>query len=165
MIEFAKYIPTLIPCITVTSHTHNGASHHRQLHCFFNSFFTPISKRYQNSTLLIFVRGIHRSPMDFPHKGPVMRRKDHEHISKGCHIVLLARSCMYRHRISLIHGLRVNWKVRTTELFPIVDTWSKPILVDKKAGPKRCAFHEIVLEKWGSNSEHVLYVSCGHKLL
>ena len=28
------------------------------------------------SASLAFVRGIHRSPMDFPHKGPVMRGFD-----------------------------------------------------------------------------------------
>ena len=32
----------------------------------------PDQRKHQSSTLLAFARGIHRSPVNFPHKGPVM---------------------------------------------------------------------------------------------
>ena len=47
-------------------------SNHQRLDCFFNRFFSGVDQRkHQSSTSLVFVRAIHRSPVDSPHKGPV----------------------------------------------------------------------------------------------
>ena len=37
-------------------------------------YSTRRSKKYQSSTSLVFVRGIHREPVNSPHKGPVTRK-------------------------------------------------------------------------------------------
>ena len=42
--------------------------------CLLNRLFGRLSKKYQNSTSLPFVRGIHRRQVDSPHEGPVTRR-------------------------------------------------------------------------------------------
>ena len=43
--------------------------HHRRLDCLLNRLFDA-DKKYQSSVSLAFVRGIHRWPMNSPHKGP-----------------------------------------------------------------------------------------------
>ena len=78
--------------ITLISHEGHGISNHWQLNCVFNSLFWPrtmkISKllnvlAMEHDDVLTwkcfpyycpFVRGIHRWPVDSPHKGPVMRK-------------------------------------------------------------------------------------------
>ena len=61
--------------ITVTSHEHQIVWNLWQLNCFFNSMFRQATKKTLKVKLCIaglFVRGIHPSPMDSLHKGPVM---------------------------------------------------------------------------------------------
>ena len=54
----------------------NGVSSHRRLDCLLNCFFRrPIQSKYQSSASLAFFRGIHRWPVNSPHKGPVMRKR------------------------------------------------------------------------------------------
>ena len=55
--------------IAVTSHERHD-SNHRYLVCLFNSFFWVATKG--TSHYWPFVRGIHRSSVNSPHKGPVM---------------------------------------------------------------------------------------------
>ena len=45
---------------------------HRRLHCLLNCWFGRRSKK--TSKPLAFVQGIHRSPVNSPHKGPVTRK-------------------------------------------------------------------------------------------
>ena len=52
----------------------DGVSNHRCLDCLLNCLFRRRSKRYQSSASLAFVRGIHRWPVDSPHKAPVTRK-------------------------------------------------------------------------------------------
>ena len=52
----------------------DGLSNQRRLYCFFNRLFWRRLKKYQSSASLAIVRGIHRSPVDSPGKGPVSRK-------------------------------------------------------------------------------------------
>ena len=51
----------------------DGVSNHRHLDCLFSRLFRRGSKKHQSTAWLAFVRGIHRWPVDSPHKGPVTR--------------------------------------------------------------------------------------------
>ena len=61
---------------TVTSRERHGVPNHRKLDCLFNSLFRLITKTSKfhitDPLWWPFVRGIHRSPVDSPHKEPVM---------------------------------------------------------------------------------------------
>ena len=39
-------------------------------------------RKHQSSASLVFVRGIHRGPVNSPHKGPVTRKMFHRHLGK-----------------------------------------------------------------------------------
>ena len=45
----------------------------QQFECLFNALFGPTSKNIKSPHFWLFVKGIHRSPVDSLHKGPVMR--------------------------------------------------------------------------------------------
>ena len=53
---------------------HDGVSNHQPHHCLLNRLFGCRSKKHQSSASLAFVRGIHRGPVNFPHKWPVTRK-------------------------------------------------------------------------------------------
>ena len=53
---------------------HDGISNHWHLDCLLNCLFNHRSKKHQSSLSLAFVRGIYCWPVDFSHKGPVMRK-------------------------------------------------------------------------------------------
>ena len=50
---------------------HDGVSNHQPHHCLLNRLFGCRSKKNQSSASLAFVRGIHRGPVNSPHKWPV----------------------------------------------------------------------------------------------
>ena len=52
----------------------DGVSNHQPRACLLNRLFWHRSKRNQSSASLAFVRGIHRWPVNSPHKGPVTRK-------------------------------------------------------------------------------------------
>ena len=53
----------------------DGVSSHQPHSCLLNRLFRRRSrKKHQSSASLAFVRGIHRSPVNSPHKGPVKRK-------------------------------------------------------------------------------------------
>ena len=52
----------------------DGVSNHRRLDCFLNSFLGTDQGKHQSSASLAFVSGIHRWPVNSPHKGPVTRK-------------------------------------------------------------------------------------------
>ena len=52
----------------------DGISNHQRLDCLQNHLFRRRSKEHQPSASLAFVRGIHRWPVNSPHKGPVTRK-------------------------------------------------------------------------------------------
>ena len=47
---------------------------HQPHHCLLNRLFRRRSKKHQSSASLAFVGGIHRWPVNSPHKGPVTRK-------------------------------------------------------------------------------------------
>ena len=49
-------------------------SNHRHLDCLFSCLFRSHQRRHQSSVSLVVLRGIHRRPVDSPHKGPVTRK-------------------------------------------------------------------------------------------
>ena len=50
-------------------------SNHWSFCCLFGSLCIPTSKKHQSLHYWSFVRGIHRWPVNSPHKGPVSRKK------------------------------------------------------------------------------------------
>ena len=63
------------PIITMTSHVRHAFSNHQSSHCLYNSLCGPASKRQKSPHYWPFVRGIHRWPVNFPHKGPVTQKQ------------------------------------------------------------------------------------------
>ena len=53
---------------------HDFASNHQPHECLLYSLFRSRSKKTSNSASLAFVRGIHRGPVNSPHKGPSTRK-------------------------------------------------------------------------------------------
>ena len=53
---------------------HDGVSNHQRFDCLLDRLFRPRSKKTSSSASLAFVRGIHRWPVNSPHKGPVTRK-------------------------------------------------------------------------------------------
>ena len=54
----------------------DGVANDRRLYCLLNCWFRRRSKEYLSSASLAFVRGIHRRPMNSPHKKPVTRKNN-----------------------------------------------------------------------------------------
>ena len=53
---------------------HDGVSNHQPRECLLNRFSGADQRKHQSSASLAFVRGIHRWPVNSPHKGPVTRK-------------------------------------------------------------------------------------------
>ena len=53
----------------------DGVSNHQSCDCLLNRLFRRRSKKHKSSASLAFVRGIHRWPVNSPHKGPVTRKR------------------------------------------------------------------------------------------
>ena len=51
----------------------DGVSNQRRLDCLLNRCSSADQRKHQSSESLAIVRGIHRSPVNYPHKGPVRR--------------------------------------------------------------------------------------------
>ena len=52
----------------------DSVSNHQPHDCLLKRLFRRRSKEHQSSASLVFVRGIHRWPVNSPHKGPVTRK-------------------------------------------------------------------------------------------
>ena len=52
----------------------DGISNHQRLDCLLNACSGPDQRQYQSPASLACVRGIHRWPMNSPHKEPVTRK-------------------------------------------------------------------------------------------
>ena len=62
--------------MTMTSHGCHVVSNYRSIYFFlFNSLCGPTLKKHQSAHCWPFVRGIHRWPVNSPHKRPVTRKK------------------------------------------------------------------------------------------
>ena len=53
---------------------HDSVSNHQSHDYLLNGLFRRRSKKHQSSASLAFVRGIHRGPVNSPHKWPVTRK-------------------------------------------------------------------------------------------
>ena len=53
---------------------HESVSNNQPRDCLLNHLFRRRSKKHQSSASLSFVRGIHRGPVNSPHKWPVTRK-------------------------------------------------------------------------------------------
>ena len=51
-----------------------GISNHQPHDCLLNRLFRPDQRKHQSSASLAFVRGIHRWPVNSPHKWPEKRK-------------------------------------------------------------------------------------------
>ena len=52
----------------------DGVSNHQPHDCLFNRYSRAYQRKHQSSASLAFVWGIHRWPVNSPHKGPVTRK-------------------------------------------------------------------------------------------
>ena len=78
----------------------DGVSNHRRPDCLLDSLFWRRSKKHQSPASLTFVRGIHRWPVNSPHKGPVTRKM--YPLDDVIMVLLAAKFGMY-------HGISVLW--------------------------------------------------------
>ena len=53
---------------------HDGVSNHQPHNCLLNRYSGTDQRKHQSSASLAFVRGIHRRPVNSPHKWPVTRK-------------------------------------------------------------------------------------------
>ena len=77
--------------LTVTSPERREVWNHRSLDCLLSG---PSSKKHESPHNRPFVRGIHRPPVNSPHKGPGTRLKSFH---------LMTSSCMSRTRLKSFH--------------------------------------------------------------
>ena len=52
----------------------DGVSNHQPGDCLLNRLFRPDQRKHQSPVSLAFVPGIHRRPVNSPHKWPVTRK-------------------------------------------------------------------------------------------
>ena len=63
-----------LPSLQWRRNGHDGVSNHQPHDCLLNRLFKRRSKKHQSSASLAFVRGIHRGPVNTPHKCPATRK-------------------------------------------------------------------------------------------
>ena len=91
---------------------------YRKLECLFNIFFTNKKRNIKARHDWPFVRGIHRWPVDSPHKGPVMR--------KACpwHDTVMFLSVMFLFAQPFVQAqIKETSKVRATGLSEGIHRW------------------------------------------
>ena len=71
---FVRHQCLFFPTLPWRHNERDGASNHQPHNCLLNLLFGRRSKKHQSSAPLAFVRGIHRWPVNSPHKGPVTRK-------------------------------------------------------------------------------------------
>ena len=91
---------------TTWRHNERGCiSNHRRLDCLLNRLFRR-RKKHQSSASLAFVMGIHRWPVDSPHKGPVkcfhlMTSSFYTRVSFGDQLPVTAKCLQWIHAMSV----------------------------------------------------------------
>ena len=68
----------------------DGVSNHWHLRCLLKCWFRLRSKKHQSSASQAFVRGIHRWPVNSPHKRPVTRK-----MFPFDDVIMLSRTCQF----------------------------------------------------------------------
>ena len=69
--KWPPFCPQAVTALQWRHNEHNGVSNHRRLECLLNRLSDADQRKHQSSASLAFVRGIHRWPVDSPHKGPM----------------------------------------------------------------------------------------------
>ena len=90
----------------------NGVSNHQPHDCLLKRYNTGADQRKQQSSAsLAFVRGIHRWPVDSPHKGPIMQE------TFPFDDVIMKKSCMLTdiRAIILIYRNKLHYLFRAAE--------------------------------------------------
>ena len=62
------------PALQWRHNERDGVSNHQRLDCLLTRLLGADQRNHQSSASLAFVKGIHRWPVDSPHKGPVTRK-------------------------------------------------------------------------------------------
>ena len=81
----------IVSTITVTSRECHEGSNHRQLDCLFNTLLRIMTGIIKHAHYWPFMRGIHQSPVDSPHKWPVMQK------ALPCHDVIIITIIVMTH--------------------------------------------------------------------
>ena len=123
-----KYISFNVKPITVTSHERHGVSNQRWHECLLNSRFQVTA----NSTSKIHISGSlwgnRRSPVDSPHKGPVVQK------AFTCHDAMM--TSLYTHYLP--HDDVIKWK-HFTRYWPFVRGVHRSPVVSPHRGQRRGA--------------------------
>ena len=108
--------------IAMTSHEHDVVSNHQSFDSLFRSLYGPTSKKHWS-----FVSGIHRWPMNSPHKGPVARKSFHL-MTSSCGIYIYGCR-LKRFYLICVLGRILSWSVGFLEIHVMqslkyLPTWS-----------------------------------------
>ena len=88
--------------VTVMSHERHGIPNHHQVNCFLISLLRLTTKKPSKVCITGPLWGEstgHQWPVDFPHKGPVVRKD-----ISCCDPIMTYRTCLCIQHIILIHG-------------------------------------------------------------
>ena len=100
---------------------HDGVSNHPRLDCLLNPLFRRRSKKTSICASLALVRGIHRSPVNSPHKVPVTRKYFHLMTSScGRWIILNSRGTQCYRNIWPTNDIIYNWAEDQCSLLLII---------------------------------------------
>ena len=91
----------------------DGVSNHQPHDCLPTVYSGADQRKHQSSASLAFVWGIHRSPVNFPHKGPVTR-KLFPLMTSSCYIPKFYVDFTTYPRINLRPGLSNIWTGKRT---------------------------------------------------
>ena len=108
--------------IAMTSYEHDVVSNHQSFDSLFRSLYGPTSKKHWS-----FVSGIHRWPMNSPHKGPVARKSFHL-MTSSCGIYIYGCR-LKRFYLICVLGRILSWSVGFLEIHVMqslkyLPTWS-----------------------------------------
>ena len=98
----------------------------------FNILWRPTSKKHQNQCNWLFVRGIHRSPVNSPHKWPVTREKlPFDDAIMPYHDDIIAWKCFFPHYRSFVRRIHQSLldshhkgPVMGALMFPLMSAWT-----------------------------------------
>ena len=113
-------------------------SNHWSFCCLFGSLCIPTSKKHQSLHYWSFVRGIHRWPVNSPHKGPVSRKKS---------FYLMTSSCKGQMTLTLHYMVQMFEQIHRT-LNRENPSWSFSDMDSAKSGSATCLHAQLPEVVW-----------------
>ena len=111
---------TKLSCTLHWGHNdHDGVSNHQPHGCLLNRLLGTDQRKHQSSASLAFVRGIHRRPVNSPHKWPVTRKMFP--FDDVIMIIISPKHYIDIQRIPLFHDLII------CDIHPQVASWNSDL--------------------------------------